>query len=398
MRRHVISGVVGAALVVVIGWGMSGVRAQDEPIDVERARGLFQRVQKGETLNPEDRAYLERAKKEIQKRKGTGGGPQVAQPVPVPPPTDSTGLVPLTDLGTKTYKGEDGGLYGSGSNEPPPAHRAAVEAELKQIRPLDAEGRPAVDGKIVFLSIGMSNTTQEFSAFKRHADADPRKSRAVVLVDGAQGGRVASVWANDAEGTRGPNPWPVLDQRLKAAGVSPRQVQAVWIKHAQNAPHTLAQFPRMMHAQYLAVNIMLTLQRLRQRFPNLRVAYLASRIYAGYATTPLNPEPYAYEGAFANRWVIQAQAKGDPLLNFDPARGAVLAPAVLWGPYLWADGVKPRGGDGLTWRREDLSPQDGTHPSPSGREKVAKLLLDFVQSNPLARSWYLRPSSGKDGP
>jgi hypothetical protein len=394
MKRRVISAVVGAVVVVLIVWGMGRVRAQDQPIDVERARALFQRVQKGETLGPEDRAYLERAKKEIRKRKGAGAGQQIAQPVPVPAPTNSTGLVPLCDLGTQTYKGEDGGLYGGGRNEPPPAHRAAVESELKQIRPLDAEGRPADGGKIVFLSIGMSNTTQEFSAFKRHADADPRKSPTVVIVDGAQGGRVASVWANDAGGNRGPDPWPVLDQRLKAAGASPRQVQVAWIKHAQNAPHTLAQFPRMMHAQYLAANIMLTLQRLRQRFPNLRVAYLSSRIYAGYATTPLNPEPYAYEGAFANRWVILAQAKGDPLLNFDPARGTVLAPAVLWGPYLWADGVKPRGGDGLTWLREDLSAQDGTHPSTSGREKVARLLLDFVHTNPLASSWYLRAASG----
>jgi hypothetical protein len=218
----------------------------------------------------------------------------------------------------------------------------------------------------------------------------------VVIVDGAQGGRVASVWANDDEGGRGPDPWPVLDQRLKQAGVSPGQVQVAWIKHAQNAPHTLAQFPRMIHAPSLAANVILTLQRLHQRFPNLRVAYLSSRIYAGYATTPLNPEPYAYEGAFANRWVILAQIKGDPLLNFDPARGPVLAPAVLWGPYLWADGVKPRQGDNLVWLREDLSPQDGTHPSDSGREKVANLLLDFVRNNPLASPWYLRPGTGSD--
>jgi hypothetical protein len=145
----------------------------------------------------------------------------------------------------------------------------------------------------------------------------------------------------------------------------------------------------MAHAQYLASNTILTLQRLRQRFPNLRAAYLSSRIYAGYATTPLNPEPYAYEGAFAARWVIQSQAAGDPLLNFDQARGPVLAPAVLWGPYLWTDGVKPRKADGLVWLKEDVSTKDGTHPSDSGREKVAKLLLDFLHDNPLASSWYL---------
>jgi hypothetical protein len=154
----------------------------------------------------------------------------------------------------------------------------------------------------------------------------------------------------------------------------------------------------MMHAQVLASHITLCLQRLRLKFPNLRVAYLSSRIYAGYATTPLNPEPYAYEGAFANRWVIQSQVDGDPLLNYDPERGPVLAPAVLWGPYLWADGVKPRAGDGLTWLREDLSPGDGTHPSDSGRAKVAGLLLDFVHDNPLASGWYLRRGGNDTNP
>jgi hypothetical protein len=330
-------------------------------------------------------AQDEAIKKPVQ---GKAAQAKMAMPDPLPPPADSTGLVPLTDLGTETYKGEDGGLYGGGRNEPTPEHRAAVERELRQIRPLDADGKPAADGKIVFLSIGMSNTTMEFSTFKRKADADPLKSPAVVIVDGAQGSRSATSWGADAEGNRGPDPWPVVEQRLREARVSPRQVQAAWIKLAQGQPHTLAQFPRMMHAQYLAASTTLVLQRLRQRFPNLRVAYLSSRIYAGYATAPLNPEPIAYETAFASRWVIQSQANGDPLLNFDPARGTVMAPAVLWGPYLWTDGVKGRKVDSLVWLKEDVTPNDGTHPSPSGRDKVTDLLLDFLHTNPLASTWY----------
>ena len=45
--------------------------------------------------------------------------------------------------------------------------------------------------------------------------------------------------------------------------------------------------------------------RAKQKWPNVRIAYVSSRIYAGYANTGLNPEPYAYEGAFAMRWVIE---------------------------------------------------------------------------------------------
>ena len=55
--------------------------------------------------------------------------------------------------------------------------------------------------------------------------------------------------------------------------------------------------------------------------------------------------------------------------------------------YLWADGVTPRQSGGLAWKREDLG-GDGTHPSQSGRDKVAKLLLSFFKNDPLARSWW----------
>ncbi len=45
-------------------------------------------------------------------------------------------------------------------------------------------------------------------------------------------------------------------------------------------------------------HIVMILNKLKKRFPNLRIAYLSSRIYAGYAKSALNPEPYAYESGF----------------------------------------------------------------------------------------------------
>jgi hypothetical protein len=123
----------------------------------------------------------------------------------------------------------------------------------------------------------------------------------------------------------------------------------------------------------------------------LRVAYLSSRIYAGYATTALNPEPYAYEGAFPVRWLIQSQINGDAGLNYNAEVGPVKSPLLLWGPYLWADGLNPRS-DGLIWERGDLSSSDGTHPSDSGRLKVAHILLDFFKTNELAHGWFVKPS------
>jgi len=57
-----------------------------------------------------------------------------------------------------------------------------------------------------------------------------------------------------------------------------------------------------------------------------------SRIYAGYASSTLNPEPYAYENAFAIKRVIAQQLSGDPALNYDAASGPVVAPWLSWGP------------------------------------------------------------------
>jgi hypothetical protein len=129
------------------------------------------------------------------------------------------------------------------------------------------------------------------------------------------------------------------------------------------------------------------LHNLKARFPNLQIVYLASRIYAGYATTGLNPEPFAYEGAFVCRWLIQDQAKGDAELNYDSSKGAVKSPLLLWGPYFWGDGTTPRKADKLIWERQDLG-SDGTHPSESGRTKVAQMLLNFFKTDANAKTWF----------
>jgi Cu/Ag efflux protein CusF len=312
-----------------------------------------------------------------------GGGLQGAPPPP--PPRDSIGVKPLTELGKDTYKGETGGLYGNGSNDPPAAQQEAAKKAVAKIQPLDAQGKPSSSGKIGLVSVGMSNTTQEFSVFKRLADSDAEKSSKVAVVDLAQGGKIPETW-NNPSSDNGKQVWSVVDQRLKAADVSYEQVQVAWIKQAIAGQGRLGEFPA--HAKRLESDLITTLHVLKQKFPNLQLAYMSSRIYAGYATTALNPEPYAYEGAFPIRWIIDAQIKGDPQLNWDPARGDVKAPVVLWGPYLWGDGTTPRK-DGLVWNRDDLRDNDGTHPSPSGQKKVADMLVKFFHSDPFAKGWYL---------
>jgi lysophospholipase L1-like esterase len=70
------------------------------------------------------------------------------------------------------------------------------------------------------------------------------------------------------------------------------------------------------------------------------------------------------------------------------AKGAVLAPWIEWGPYLWTDGTKGRK-DGFVYLREDVG-EDGLHPSAKGSAKVAGLMLQFFRNDPTARPWFLR--------
>jgi hypothetical protein len=372
--------ILAALLLLGLLLPLSAQERPAEEIDWNRARQLQQRVQRGETLGDEDRAYLDRAR--ALRRQGQGP----PQPHPAPPPTESTGLVPLSDMGAAgSYKGFDGGLYGGGRNQPPEAHLQLALRQAAQIRPLDAAGKPAADGSIVLLAIGMSNTTHEFSMFKAHADVDAQKNPRLVIVDGAQGGKAALEWIAGDE-PRGNAVWEVADQRLRAAGASPEQVQVLFIKQAIITPARLGEFPE--HARRLQHGLAGILNIAKNRYPNARLAYLTGRTYAGYAATPLNPEPYAYESAFSVRWVIEAQMAGEASLNADEARGPVKAPVALWGPYLWADGTSGRKLDQLAYIRADFTP-DGTHPSPTGRQKVAQLLLDHFKTDPTARTWFL---------
>jgi hypothetical protein len=370
---------------------------------MERGRQLWQKQRDGQTLTEEEQEYLKKVQAERARQRASGqdpdGGQQGGQqgqaqgqrrrPRGVEP-KDSTGLVPLTDMGKDgTYKGESGGLYGSGSNVPPEAVQKAADKQVAKIEPLDAEGKPSKDGKIIFIGVGMSNTTQEFSFFKEIADKDPNKAANVIIVDCAQGGMAAHQWAdpNIVVRSNRPSPWVTMDKRIERAQVSGKQVQAAWIKLAQIGPANLGEFPK--HAKTIEEDTKVILNGLMKRFPNLKVAYLGSRIYGGYGNTALNPEPYAYEGAFAVRWSIEDQMKGNPDLNWDPEKGAVKSPLLLWGPYLWADGVKGRKTDGLVYTKEDLE-NDGTHPNMSGRKKVAELLLNFMKTDKNAKGWFLK--------
>ena len=270
----------------------------------------------------------------------------------------STRLIPLTDMGKRKYRGYRGGLYPSGVNRPTRAYLRKGTDAAKRIRP--------IDGKVVLLSIGMSNASVEFAAFKRAADRDPQKNSSLVVVDGAQDGF-------DSRRARSQVVfWENIDKRLADASVAPEQVQAVWLK--ESVAGEQRRFPK--DARGLQADLRAILRIMRVRYPNVKLVYLSSRTYGGYAITGLNPEPAAYDSAYAVRGIIQERM-----------RGKIKGPLLFWGPYLWTDGMAARN-DGLVWSCDDVE-ADGTHPSRSGIQKVVNMLTTFFKTDPTAKRWYV---------
>jgi hypothetical protein len=277
--------------------------------------------------------------------------------------------IPLTDLGSAQYLGFAGGLYPNGQNSRPSAYEDAGVALGATVQPLGEDGKPSTSGKIVMISIGMSNTSREFSQFIRLADADARKNPNLVMIDAALDGAAATDIALPFG-----DYWKHVDNQLQRCKIAAPQVQVVWLKTA--LAYKPGGFPE--EAQLLQRALRSIVGILSTKFPQLKLVYVSSRIYGGYSETDLSPEPIAYESAFAVKWLIEERINNPGLERS--------IPWVSWGPYLWADGLTPRS-DGLSWERSDFEP-DGVHPSAQGVLKVATMLLEFFQNDIAAKPWF----------
>lgn len=293
---------------------------------------------------------------------------------------------PLMDLGNQEYirmdgqvTGFTGGLYPQGSNLRPAAFNLDALEAADRVQPLDPDGMPdTANGKIVMVSIGMSNASSEFGQFVEDAHQNDEVNPRLVIINGALPNAVADRWS-DPDGA----PWAELENRLTQAGLTPAQVQVAWVK---NVVPGAGDFPAK--AEELQGHLEQIARNLKAKYPNIQITYFSSRTRSYLYWRGLSPEPVAYETGFAVKWMIEKQIEGDPALNYDPAAGPVTSSILLWGPYLWANGSEPRS-DGFVWLAEDLN-DDCTHPSPSGVAKVAGLLMDFFSSDETTVSWFLR--------
>ena len=151
----------------------------------------------------------------------------------------TVGFTPFTDPFPAAYKGQPVSLYPNG-NVRPAAHEKLGLQQAAQIVARDSAGNPDPNGKAVLLSVGMSNTTQEFTAFLALAQADTRKDPHVQAVDGAVSGRTAASIVSQPH-----TYWSAVEQRLQAAQATASQVQAIWLKEADANPNGSSRASRL---------------------------------------------------------------------------------------------------------------------------------------------------------
>jgi uncharacterized protein YjdB len=369
--------------------------------------------------------------------------------------------IPLMDMTAsgQNYLGFKGGLYGNNSDTVPSGHDADGKAAASAILPRLQNGTvDKTNGVVVFLGIGMSNATIEFSTLINTAMTDSKVNHTNLAIEnGAHGAVTACPWTV-AQGLAGPvcgasgvpaeNQYDrVRDTVLATATGAPHvppgcgttsspclteaQVQVIWMKNANPEPG-INLFRSMSSSTNCAAEgstptteaclyeqqMGKIVRAAKSRYPNLKQIFLSTRIYAGYAPKPLNPEPYAYEYGFSGQWLVEAQmnqvnngAGIDPVAgNMDYTTGAWTA----WSSYLWANGTAPRS-DGLIWcnaqpgapcnGEQDFEP-DGTHPSSDnpGHDGASKIvsgqsgsqfkgLMGFFKTSPYTAKWFCASGS-----
>ena len=294
--------------------------------------------------------------------------------------------IPMDTLGGGTYLGYEGGLYPGGSNAMPSAHQQFGINLAQAIQPLDANGKPSSSGKYVLLSLGTSDANYEFERFLEYASGESTINPNLVIVEGAMGNEALDTLLS-------PNGYlfwnNIYNWAFPEAKVTPQQVVAIWLEPEDAHPPGL--FPQDM--QQIHTELRTLIPNLLVRFPNLKLLYLSSRAYGGYANPAKTVnEPYSYDQGYALQAVLADQINGDPALNFDPSVGPVEAPWMAWENYKWGNGMTAH--NGLVWACPDFR-SDGYHVSGPGEDKVSGLLMNFLKSDPTAAPWFYAGSGAK---
>ena len=305
---------------------------------------------------------------------------------------DSVGLVPLVDLKAGFYLGEyQGGLYPSGKNFPPAGHIKKGLKIAKTIKPLDTLGNVNYEtGKIVLAGFGGSTTGEPWNHLIEITNFDATVNPCLKLLNATNSGE-----GMESMNVDHPDYWDYIENtRIRPKGLTPAQVQIAWLFNGSRAD-TIFDMPA--YRDSIERKVQLALAAMLIEYPNLKLVYVGSPYYAGYADPTYEMytsihEPGSYRCGFGFKAAVEKQIMGDPMYKYT-APGKVV-PFILWGPYLWTDGNQPRTYDSLFWDCEDDFRVDGGgfHLNGEGKDKLALIIDNFFKTDTLAEIWY------NDGP
>lgn len=285
------------------------------------------------------------------------------------PAFDPATLRPFTD--GALYEGHETGLYPGAANQVPDAHRRAGERLAAGLRPLDVDGKPADQGRILALVLGHSNCNMYFGALGTRLAANasllhPRFELLNAAVGGQQLPEIVRL--------QGPV-WDKAHKLTSREGYSPAQVQVLFLhttyhgwKNKTNAP--AGPFPQGMQAMQADLDTVLA--HVVKTYPNVRLAYLTAdgfRHFTGF-------EPQVWREAFAVKWMIESQIRGAKGTDYDG--DARRLPWLQWGPYLWDN----------TWPRGYFT--DGVHPARKALDIFVDKYWNFLREDPVSRAWLLK--------
>ncbi len=301
---------------------------------------------------------------------------------------DSSGLLPLNDLGSDSYRGFKGGFYPDGSNERPVSHLVQALSQAAMIDPLNASGFPdATNGKIVMIGVGASNPRTEFAAFQNMCDTFTAINQRLEIVNTCIGGQGIQKMNRSDD-----NYWKQTLHLLDSLTLSPLQVQVAWLE-TDNTQNADTVFPRAPQA--LIIDLDTLLHSMHVLFPNLRICYISGRAYSGYVDASMGLEvgkgllfPRDYYNGWAIKWLIEHQINGEAGYEFNGA--SAVMPLVTWGSYHWADGANPRS-DGLSWNCTTDFGDDGLHLTGLAEQKSGAMIFNYFLNDTTAASWFRKP-------
>ena len=289
------------------------------------------------------------------------------------PAFDPSTLKPFTDGGLYLGKYEMG-LYPKGKNEMPEAHRQAGERIAATVKPLGSDGKPdSEQGRILAVVFGHSNCSMYFAALERRLRTQktalhPRFEMLNAAIGGNQLPEISQL--------RG-SVWAKAEKMIDRPGYGMNQVQVLFLhttyhganNRGNNPPRPFPETMRAMQADLAKV-----LEHAVKVFPNLKIAYLTCDGFRHYT----HFEPHVYQEAFAFKWLIESQIKGDDAVAFAGANRKL--PWLTWGPYIWDN----------TWDRSYFT--DGVHPAPKAQEIFVDKYWDFLRNDSVAKPWLLAPA------